>query len=177
MYQFCEHAMVGFAAAHLLVTGYNNVLGMAVRPLLAGEFIWIIPILSGLALYCRFFKSLAWVARIPLSFLIGAGTAMSVFRSLGNEFVQQIAATCELSWSSPNNVIYILAVLFSLAYFVVSVSDKSPVGKGLVKVGKLGQGLMMMGFGAALAGTIVGTLSYLISRLNFLFGTWLGLVK
>ena len=26
-----------------------------------------IPILSGLALYCRFFKSLAWVARIPLA--------------------------------------------------------------------------------------------------------------
>ena len=36
---------------------------------------------------------------------------------------------------------------------------------------------MMMGFGAALAGPIAGTLSYLISRLNFLFGTWLGLIK
>ena len=178
MYQFCEHAMVGFATAHLVVTGYSNIVGQAWNPLvLKGQISWLWPIIGGLALYLRFIKPVAWISRLPLAFLIGAGTAMSVFRSLGNEFVRQIAATCSLAWKTPNNAIYIITVVSVLAYFIVSVREKSNAGQALIKIGKIGQCLMMVGFGASLAGTIGGTLSYLIGRLNFLFGTWLGLIK
>ena len=49
MYQFCEHAMVGFAAAHLVVTGYSNIVGQAWNPLvLKGQISWLWPIIGGL---------------------------------------------------------------------------------------------------------------------------------
>jgi len=178
LYSFCEHAMVGFAAAHLLVTGYNNILTMAWNPVFQkGQFIWLIPIIAGAMLYLRFVKPLAWIARIPLAFLIGAGTAMSVYRSLSAEFVKPIASTAGMAWNTPNNIIYIATVLAGLAYFVVSLKEKSALGQGFQKIGKVGQALMMIGFGASLAGNVGGTLSYLIGRMNFLFGTWLGIIK
>lgn len=178
MYSFCEHAMVGFAAAHLLVTGYTNIVSMAWKPAFQkGQYIWLVPIIAGAALYLRFVKPLAWIAKIPLAFLMGAGTAMSVFRSLGAEFVAQIASTTKMAWNTPNNIIYIATVLAGLSYFVVSVKEKSAVGRGLSAMGKVGQALMMIGFGASLAGNVGGTLSYLIGRMNFLFGTWLGIIK
>jgi hypothetical protein len=178
MYSFCEHAMVGFAAAHLLVTGYTNIVTMAWNPVVQkGLFMWLVPLIAGAALYLRFVKPVAWIAKIPLALLIGAGTSTGVFRSLGAEFVTQITSTVKMAWSTPNNIIYIATVLAGLVYFVVSVKEKSVLGRGLSKIGKVGQCLMMIGFGASLAGNVGGTLSYLIGRLNFLFGTWLGLLK
>ena len=76
-----------------------------------------------------------------------------------------------------NNVIYVPIVITTLAYFLFAFNEKSGFGRGLRGVGMVGQYMMMIAFGASLGSTIMARLSLVIARLDFLFKTWLGVLK
>jgi putative Ca2+/H+ antiporter (TMEM165/GDT1 family) len=178
VYQFCEQALVGFTAAHLIVYGYSNIVNTAVKPLVSkGVWLWIVPIAGGLALFCQFFKGVSWVSRLPLAFMVGGAAGVSVQRAIESEFMKQFVATATMDWKTPASAIYILCVLLTLSYFVVSLGEKSQLGKGLAKLGNVGQHIMMVAFGASLGVTVASRISFLIGRMQFLLGTWLGIIK
>lgn len=178
VYQFCEHALLGFTAAHLIVQGYFNIVNGAWNPLvIKGQLIWLVPIVGGLLLYCRFIRPVRWLSRLPLAFMVGGAAGLSVQRSIDSEFMKQLAATCGMNWKTANGSFYILAVVLTLAYFVVGLKEKSPLGRAFAKVGTLGQYVMMLAFGAGLGVTVSSRISTFIGRMQFLLGTWLGLIK
>lgn len=68
-YRAAEHLYVGISAGHAVITAYTNIRDKAVKPIGAGEYLWIIPIILGLLLYSRYFKRTAWLSRYPVSVL------------------------------------------------------------------------------------------------------------
>ena len=61
---------------------------------------------------------------------------------------------------------------------VVSYFYFSREHKGVLKVtSRIGIVFIMIGFGAAFGYTVMGRISLLIGRLQYLFGNWLGIIK
>jgi hypothetical protein len=174
MFTFAEHLFLGLAVGHAAVLGYQNVINSAVNPLVQkGQMMWLVPLLGGALLFTRLFPPYAWLSRIPLGFMMGVAAGLSLKRAIDSEFWAQAAATVNLGLTSLDNVIYLVTVVAVLVYFFFGVSEKSPGGAAVMSVGKLGQYLMMIAFGASLGSTIMARLSLVIGRLQFLFGTWI----
>jgi hypothetical protein len=68
-----------------------------------------------------------------------------------------------------NSIILFAGVLSVLVYFFFSVEHKGAVGG----VSKLGIYFLMLGFGAAFGYTVMGRISLLIGRFNFLIVRWI----
>jgi hypothetical protein len=64
-----------------------------------------------------------------------------------------------------DNLIIIVGVLAVLIYFYFSIEHKGVVGG----VSRVGIWFLMLGFGAAFGYTVMGRVSLLIGRMNFLF--------
>ena len=97
---------------------------------------------------------------------------MAVRNTVGSQVVTQIYATL-LKPNTFNNVLIVLGVAASLSYFFFSWESK-----GVLAVpSKIGRIVMMITFGAAFGNTVMGRMSLLIGRLQYLWGTWLGVMK
>ena len=170
-YRGAEHLYVGISAGHAVVMAYTNIRDTAAKPLLAGDFLWVIPIVLGLLLYSRFFKQAAWVARYPVSVLVGIGTGVAVRGAIHGDFTQQIAASIKVG--TPNDVLLLVFVIASLSYFFFSKEAKGLAGV----VPRAGRCVLMIAFGAAFGTTVMGRMALLIGRIQFVLGDWLGILK
>jgi hypothetical protein len=74
---------------------------------------------------------------------------------------------------SISNLIVFVGVFCGLVYFFFSREHKGAFG-GAAKVGIW---FLMITFGASFGFTVMSRMSLLIGRIDFLFGTWLGLIK
>ena len=74
---------------------------------------------------------------------------------------------------SVQNIVLVAGVLSSLTYFYFSVEHKGMVGR----VSKAGVWVLMITFGASFALTVMGRITLLTMRFQFLFNDWLGIVQ
>jgi len=188
LYRYTEHIYVGFGAAHAIVMGWQNIKETAITPLRQGEIAWIIPLVLGCLLYTRFSKHYSYLSRISLAFLMGAAAGVTITGVIEAQFIRQVKATM-LPLTSLNNVIMVLGTVSTLAFFLfIPVrgqkssqypkmrSGSSGAGRSLplssaVRVlSTMGRATMMVAFGSAYGYVVMARLSYLIARLQFLFG-------
>jgi len=169
-YRSAEHLYVGVSAGHAVVMAYNNIKDMAFQPLAAGQFVWIIPIILGILLYARYTKQ-AWLARYPVSVIVGIGTGVAVRGAIHGDFTQQLAATMKVG--SANEILLLVFVVMSLSYFFFSRDFQGPISI-IPKAGRL---VLMVAFGAAFGTTVMGRMALLIGRIQFVLGDWLGILK
>lgn len=178
IYKFSEHLFVGLGAAHMAVMGWESMVNRAWTPLYTkGEWWWSGAIIGGIMLLTRWFRPIQWISRIPLGFMMGVAAGLSARSAVDAQFWRQIQSTVTMKLNTPNNVAYVLIVSCTLAYFLFAYNEKSGLGRGLKGVGLIGQYMMMIAFGASLGSTIMARLSLVIGRLDFLFKTWLGVLK
>lgn len=167
-YRAAEHLYVGVSAGHAVVMAYNNIRDTAVKPLVAGNYLWIIPILLGIMLYARYVKTIAWYSRFPVAVLVGIGMGVATRGAIHGDFIQQIAATIQIA--SINDVLLLLMTIVSLGYFFFSRE-----AKGVVSViPQTGRYVLMIAFGAAFGTTVMGRMALLIGRIQFVLGDWFG---
>jgi hypothetical protein len=183
-YRFVEHLYVGASVGYALQMAFGNVVNQAWRPMVSdGKITMVIPIALGLMLYTRYFKSIAWVSRWPVAFLVGIGSGLSIYGSINAQFVAQTRATildlfvtdsggAFVLGQSLNNLITLVVVGCVLLYFVFSV--KMP--RGLNKAVGLGRWAMMITFGVFFGNVVQNRLSLLITELENILGSWLGLI-
>jgi hypothetical protein len=177
VYKFSEHLFVGLAAAHVAVMGWESMYGRAWTNLMKGEIWYLGTIIGGVMLLTRWFKPIAWISRIPLGFMMGVAAGFSARSAIDSQFWRQIQSSVAMKLTTVNNLLYVLIVVTTLAYFLFAFNEKSGFGRGLRGVGLVGQYMMMIAFGASLGATIMARLSLVIARLDFLFRTWLGVLK
>lgn len=178
VYKFSEHLFVGLGAAHMAVMGWESMYNRAWTPLYTkGEWWWSGAIIGGIMLLTRWFRPIQWVSRIPLGFMMGVAAGLSARSAVDSQFWRQIQSTVTMKLNTANNVVYVLIVITTLAYFLFAFNEKSGLGRGIKGVGLIGQYMMMIAFGASLGSTIMARLSLVIARLDFLFKTWLGVLK
>ena len=173
-YRLAEHLYVGLAAGQAIVMGWLNVRNMAVTPLTTkGDYIQLVPLVLGLLLYARFAPSnVRWISRIPSAFLVGIGTGLAFTRFAQSDLIGQIKGAFA-PLTSLNAVLVLVGSLGTISYFFFTKEQK-----GALKISsQIGRWTMMMAFGSAFSNTVMGRLSLLIGRLQYLLGDWLHIMK
>ncbi|MDG1837498.1 MAG: hypothetical protein P8I91_01690 [Phycisphaerales bacterium] len=199
-YKTAEAIIVGASAAYWMVysfyTGIVDKLLVNLSPGLvrewttpgladdyAWQWIYIIPLILSIMLICRLLPSGGWIARWPLAFIIGATAGFRLLAHLESDFLLQIKGTITTLWSvnaadefqfwpSVAAIVILLSVLACLVYFFFSMEHKGMVGKA-ARGGIL---VLMVTFGAAFGLTVMGRITLLTERFDFLFKDWLHLL-
>lgn len=173
IYRLCEHIYIGAAAAHALVVGVQNLRNNAITPLTNdGKLVVIIPILLGLLLYTRFIPGKAWLSRYPMALVVGLGTGMIMRGSISSQFIAQIQATI-LPLSTLGNLVIVFGTTAVLLFFYFS---RERTG-ALEHYTTFGRWVMMVAFGATFGNAVMGEMTLLIGRMQFLFRDWLHIIK
>lgn len=172
IYQLTEGILIGISAAHAIVLTYHNFVKprVTIDILRDGNYALILAIVLGALIYLRFFPSVAWLSRIPMAFWLGVGSAYVIGRQPG-VLITQIQASF-LRLDSANNVIFIVGLLTSTAYFIFTVTARNAGWDGVTRIGKL---FLLVAFGASFANTVMARMSTLLGRVQFLIQDWLKL--
>lgn len=149
---------------------------------------YVVPLVLGILLFFRFLPKLGWLASWPLAFVVGMTAGLKLIVFLEADFVGQIfntmiplvvftldqkskAPAFNLS-ESIKNTLFVLGVLSSLTYFYFSVEHR-----GVIRhAARCGVWVLMITFGSSFAFTVMGRITLLTVRLEFLLGRWLRLI-
>ncbi len=172
-FRFAESLFAGVSLGYYVgIVSVNTLAPNLVRPLF-GDFSshahLLIPLFLGLNLYTRYIPRIAWMARISLAVYIAYYVGINMVQKLQGEVVPQVGSTIMHpiggAFTPVDNLIIIVGVLSVLIYFYFSMEHRGAVGL----ISRLGIWFLMLGFGAAFGYTVMGRVSLLIGRMNFLF--------
>jgi len=149
LYKFAEHLFVGVSAGYIIATTYRNVMipnlygNIKTGVLLlvkTGSFEWrywsfILAGVMGIMLLMKLVPSLNWLARWPLSFMVGTASGLGIVFTMEALVLKQIDATVvpllvrtasqSIQWSSTvQNWLIVLGVCSGLVYFYFSKEHK-----------------------------------------------------
>ena len=193
-FRFAQYLFVGVAAGYAASLAWTSVLWPRLRLLWADpSTYWYYGLffLLGVLLLSRGVKSISLLGNLPLGVLFGVGAALALGGALTGSLIPQMrASVASLSparsgagsggWAGWVDAL--LLVIGTIA--VLSAFHFTRLGQGwfnalwsrVFKVlGGLGRGLIMVTFGAILAGAAYSFLALLYSRLSFLANDWLRL--
>lgn len=182
LYRLAEHLVVGTSLGYSIVFTWNNVLYPRLwQPLTHGEdWALVIPAILGILYITRFFPKTAWLSRYPIAFMLGTGMGVAFPLDMQALVLRQIEATiipirtAGATWDvTLGTVVIVFGTLAALIYFFFSKPHKGLFfGTG----SKIGIWIIMIGFGATFGFTVMGRISLLIGRVQFLLDNWLHLI-
>jgi len=183
-YKVAEHLFVGISAGYLIVRNgfFEGFVPYAWEPLKKAwggqyaEFTVIIPLLIGLLFFTRFIPRYSWLIRYPIVFLLGIGMGIAIPLTMQEIIFRQMHGTLRpfgaLSQIGPLEIfvaiLMLIGVICTLTYFFFSVEHRGAVGL----ISKIGIIFLMIGFGSAFGNTVMGRVSLLIERVDFLVYDW-----
>ncbi len=178
-YKVAEHVYIGVSTGYLVVVTLRDALYRDLwEPLFVNqhkEYLVIIPALLGLILFTRFTKTLGWMSRISIAFIVGAASGMSIPYNTQTFLLRHTEATIMpfagiSDWAAwVNNLLILIGVVSVLVYFFFSIKHEGPVRP----VARTGMIFLMLFFGAAFGYTVMGRVSLLIGQMRFLLVDWL----
>ena len=150
---------------------------------------YIVPLVLGVMLFLRFVPRLESLAGWPLAFVVGMTAGLKLIVFLEADFIGQISSTIlplvaftadqqsqrsrfNLT-ESVQNLLLVAGVLSCLTYFYFSVEHRGVIRQ----VARCGIWVLMITFGSSFAFTVMGRITLLTVRMEFLLGRWLGLVE
>ena len=121
------------------------------------------------------------MSRYPMAFLLGTGMGVAFPYDMQTLVLRQIQSTMiplytpGAPWfDTLGAFVIVFGTLSAIIYFFFSKPHKGPFfGFG----SKVGIWIIMIGFGATFGFTVMGRISLLIGRVQFLLGDWLGLLN
>lgn len=187
-YRLAEHLFVGVSLGYGVVLAvYQGIIPFAYEPLKKAftggdltQFVTIIPIIIGLLFFSRLIPKYSWFIRYPIAILIGIGSGVAIPRSMRAMIFEQINGTLRPfsnlgnlgGWEIFSAILMFVGVICTLTYFFFSVEHKGMVGS----MSKIGIIFLMIGFGSAFGNTVMGRVSLLIQRVDFLLSDWLHII-
>ncbi len=177
LFRIGQQALIGAATAHYIVLNFTSVYNNAIKPMMGGNLLLIIPLFLGLLMYTRLKNDIAWIARYPTAVLVGVGTGVMIAGNLRGQIIDQVKNTILDLVNAPalgsmtilNTVIILVGTITSLLFFTYSV--KHSTKDGLTPLGwaaKIGRIFLMISLGANWSGEIVWYLTQLIGRFFYI---------
>ena len=199
LYRFAEHLFVGISVGYGIVLSiHQGFIPLAWDPIWAsvtGESLaglWkLIPIAFGLLFFARLSPQHTWLIRYPIAILIGFGAGIAIPNMLRANIFEQTRGTIEPfaaihtgigavnAGTMPvqdfvgiivGAILMVVGVICTLTYFFFSVEHRGPIKW----ISKVGIAFLMIGFGSAFGNTVMGRVTLLIQRFDFLIYDWLG---
>lgn len=192
IYRMAEHILLGLATGYIVLQAWLDVISTQwYDPVFKdGQWLWLWLIPLALMGYFIFSKRLGWMSRIPLVILSGF-VAGQQFQAFAGQYFGQIKDSFKplrptmMSLNNPNvapntlsisgainNLIFVVALLAVLSYFLFAFEQKN---KFVNSYSKLGRWIIMIGFGAIFGSTIMTRFALLVDRMSFLLLEWLKL--
>ncbi len=154
----------------------------------------IVPILLGCMLVTRISRRFSWPSRYAYALMIGWGAGIGIPITVHTFILKQLEAAirpigiAELlevwstngPWSSafltalaaPAGILLILVGTVSVLYYFFFSVERGPAGRVVSRIGVI---FLMISFGASFGYTVMGRISLLIDRIQFLLTAWLGI--
>ena len=186
-YRFAEHLFVGISVGYGIVLSYHQGLipfawdpfWEAMTKKQPSGLIKLIPIGIGLLFFARLIPGYAWLIRYPIAILMGIGSGLAIPNVMEADIFRQVHGTltpfAQIHAGTLSGLeifgalLMLIGVISTLTYFFFSVEHRGVVG-GISKVGIV---FLMIGFGSAFGNTVMGRVSLLIQRVDFLLHDWL----
>jgi hypothetical protein len=177
VFRIGQQAVIGAATAHYIVLNFESVYKNALKPMMGGNLLLIIPLFLGLLMYTRLKKEASWLARYPTAVLVGVGTGVMIAGTLRGQIIDQIKNTIVDILNAPasggltvfNTVLILIGTITAVTFFTYT--QKHATEKGLTLLGwsaKIGRIFLMISLGANWSGELVWYLTQLIGRLTYL---------
>ncbi len=177
-YKFAEHVFAGLSAGYYVgLIWHTVILQQLWDPIFnpvegaTSQWILIIPFILGLLMFTRFFPKYAWVSRVSLAVVMAFTAGEFLSLQLHGLVLPQMLSTMKVFstggfvWA----IIVLTGVISTLVYFYYSKEHKGALGV----TAKVGIWFIMISFGAHFGYTVMGRVSLLIGRVQFLYDDWL----
>ncbi len=179
-YKFSEHLFVGVSASYWIATYYwtqidTNLWGR----LFPAQFphaghqqnlFYVIPLILGLFMLARMIPSIGWISRWSLAFIVGLYAGLRLYGFLQSNIMEQTRDSLRPLYipgsfvDSLNNTLIVVGVICALLYFFFSREHTGAFGVA----SRVGIFFLMISFGASFGFAVMGRISLLIGRFNYL---------
>ena len=176
-YKLAEHIFAGLTAGYQVGLVWDTVILQKLwDPMMAGRWHLLIPGILGLMMFSRFSSKYSWLSRMPLAFAMATTSGVFMTTDLHGWVLPQMKATM-LPLGGGGGfaaaalaIIVVVGVISTLIYFYFSKEHKGALGV----TAKVGIWFIMVAFGAHFGYTVMGRVSLLIGRVQFLAEDWVG---
>ena len=176
-YRLAENIFAGLTTGYQVSLIWDTVIIQKVwDPMMAGQWWLFLPGLLGLMMFSRFFPKISWMSRVPLAVVMGITAGISLIFQLHGFVLPQMQATMNTFVNAEGFAEFFLAALIAVGvistmiYFYFSHEHVGVLGV----TAKLGIWFIMISFGAHFGYTVMGRVSLLIGRTQFLIEDWIG---
>lgn len=177
-YRFATLTMVGATAGYTAAVSANTIINRGWLKIIEGNYLLVVPLLLGPLFLTRVSREHDWLSRYPTGIVVGVGLGLSMSTYIKPQFTDQIVATILPLFTATdtvtafNNLVVFVCVTSVLSYFIFTIPrvSESPPMKA---IGQIGRYAMMSAFGATFGSTIIGRITYLLGRLQFILFQWL----
>jgi len=172
-YRAAEHLLVGVSAGYYVVNYfYASVLRKFVVPVFRQGDLWLLPGgILGLLVLLRLSRRVEWLSRYAIAFYVAAWSGYLIPAIVKERILVQIEGTLPPApWTvAPGALIGALVLLAGVVSILVYFYFSAPHTGVLGRVSQVGITFLMIGFGASFGYTVMGRVSLLIGRFQFLF--------
>jgi len=179
-YKLSEHIFAGLSAGYYVgLIWHSVIIQQLVDPMFRnGEWTLIFPGFLGILMFARLSKNYSWISRTSLAFVMGSTAGIYLISNLHGFVLKQTAASMVSITGKGEGgfaatvlaVIVVVGVITTLIYFYFSKEHKGFLGGAA----KIGIWFIMIAFGAHFGYTVMGRISLLIGRVQFLVFEWWG---
>ena len=176
-YRLAENIFAGLTTGYQVSLIWDTVIIQKLwDPMMGGQWWLFVPGLLGLMMFSRFSPKTSWMSRVPLAVVMGITAGIFLTTQLHGFVLPQMQATMNTFVTAKGFADYFLAsliavgVISTMIYFYFSHEHVGVLGV----TAKLGIWFIMISFGAHFGYTVMGRVSLLIGRTQFLIEDWIG---
>ena len=177
-YRLAEHIFAGLTAGYQVGLIWDTIiLDKLWDPMVSGGQWWLfVPGALGFMMFARLFPRISWLSRVSLAFVMGTTAGVFLVTQLHGLVLPQMQSTMlalggEDGFASAVLAIVIaVGVVSTLIYFYFSKEHTGVLGV----TARVGIWFIMISFGAHFGYTVMGRVSLLIGRVQFLIDDWIG---
>ncbi len=174
-YRLAEHIYAGLSAGYYVGLIWHSVIVQQLWVPITqnGEYSLLLPGLLGALMFTRLVDRLSFLSRVSIAFVIGNTAGITIIQQLHGYVLPQIGDTIRGFGAGEFNalvgsLIILIGVISTLIYFYFSKEHKGAFGV----TAKVGTVFIMISFGAHFGYTVMGRVSLLIGRVQFLIIDW-----
>jgi hypothetical protein len=177
VYRVAEHIFAGLTAGYQVGLIWDTIIVQQLwQPMLGGQWWKFLPGILGILMFARLSSKWSWLSRTSLAFVMGTTAGIFLISELHGRVLPQMQATMLPLNGSDGfgavllSVVVVVGVLSTLVYFYFSKEHKGALGA----TARVGIWFIMIAFGAHFGYTVMGRVSLLIGRVQFLIEDWIG---
>lgn len=177
VYKVAEHLFAGLTAGYQVGLIWDTVVLQKLwDPMLSGDWWLFLPGILGCLMFTRLTTKFSWMSRLSLAFVMGTTGGVFLTTQLHGLVLPAMKATMIPLVSSDGiaqsilAVVVVVGVISTLIYFYFSKEHTGLMGV----TAKVGIWFIMISFGAHFGYTVMGRVSLLIGRVQFLIEDWIG---